>query len=697
MIPGFSGHLISESYLERIMADGASRAKPSSGAGSQDLQRRLAEWRRTCRWLGPASSLRAMLETGAEPLIAALGLIRGGDVESLQDAIGATLFADPAGGEAIALLVTRWGSRLDPFWRQGVVQAMKRGASWCLLFNGTSARLLDAKRLYSRRFAHFDIDLVLEDERALNAFARTLGHVPDLRALVDASERHAADVCASLRRGVLEASAELIDALLTRRASQPLAGAFEQALTIVYRILFLLFAETRRLVPVWHPVYRDSYSMESLTDSRGTYSGGQRHLGCAARHQPAGTRRMPRRRSSCDGVQRTPVCPVNGSARRAPRPGRSIGPARGAGADDTRRTGPPGPRTDLVPRSRRRAARRGVRDSARLRAARHDRRFATHANRRVTLRSGSGRRKATGSFYTPQPIAQYLVRRTLAPLVQAATPDQILSLKVLDPAMGSGAFLVAACSYLAQAYEAALVREGAIQATDFGPSEQATIRRTIAERCLFGVDVNPMAVQLAHLSLWLTTLAADRPLSFLDHHLLTGDSLLGAWLADLRQIPAGRPRKKSGKSPGSTGSLPFFDDDAFDEVMRTALPVRFSLAMAPNDTARPGPGERARARPARPAGHAPVEMEARRRPVVRALVFVTVWRNAAPFRFRRFVRQNSFRPWRLAGSDCGTLSEYRKRDCGASPILSLGARIPGSILRPERRETGGAGIRRRDR
>ena len=127
-----------------------------------------------------------------------------------------------------------------------------------------------------------------------------------------------------------------------------------------------------------------------------------------------------------------------------------------------------------------------------------------------------------------------------------AAPERILQLRVVDPAMGSGAFLVAACRYLAEAYEAALVRTGALPRRAISATrERVGIRRTIAERCLYGVDLNPMAVQLARLSLWLATLAADRPLSFLDHHLQTGDSLLGAWLASLRRPPIPQERRRA--------------------------------------------------------------------------------------------------------------------------------------------------------
>jgi hypothetical protein len=86
-----------------------------------------------------------------------------------------------------------------------------------------------------------------------------------------------------------------------------------------------------------------------------------------------------------------------------------------------------------------------------------------------------------------------------------------------------------------------------------------------------------MAVQLARLSLWLLTLAADRPLTFLDHHLVAGDSLLGAWLANLRHAPM---RRRSGPSD----TLPLFDTPALGDALRHALPARFTLATAAADS-----------------------------------------------------------------------------------------------------------------
>ena len=198
-------------------------------------------------------------------------------------------------------------------------------------------------------------------------------------------------------------------------------------------------------------------------------------------------------------------------------------------------------------------------------------------------RSATDRRKQTGTFYTPHQLTRYLVSRTLEPLVRHASPEGILSLRILDPAMGSGAFLVAACRYLAAAYERALAEAGHCVPADVDEHERAGFRRLVAQRCLYGVDANPAAVQLARLSLWLTTLAADRPLGFLDHHIMTGNSLIGvrSW-SDLLVHHAGRAR-----APGPTSQLTLFSLDEWEDSLRTWLPIRRDLAerddRAPSD------------------------------------------------------------------------------------------------------------------
>jgi Eco57I restriction-modification methylase len=604
MLPGLSGHLVSEFFLERELSAAGSvlpavhndPRDPRKPGDTGAARRRLARWRGSCDWLGPATSVHALFEAAAAPLVEILAFEPPAAIERLDTNLIATI---RAGGHPVLLMVASWGERLDPLWRAAVTQAMRRSASWALLFNGTHLRIVDAGRLYARRFLEFDVDLAIDDERTCAAFW-SLMHAPafatapgsdrtPLRAIVEASERHASAVSRSLRDGVLAASADVLGALLRpagrrRAVVQPLDNTFEQALTIVYRILFLLFAEARGLVPLWHPVYRESYSVESLRSAAErpqTAVGLWDTLRAIARLAHSGCRAGDLR-----------VTPFNG--RLFAPAGAPLAERRDLDDEAARRavlalsTRPSPDRAGLE-----RIAYRdlGVEQLGAVyetlldyepRPLQDDRAAGGGGRVPVRLIRGSGIRKATGSFYTPQPIADYLVRRTLGPLVGDATPERILQLRIVDPAMGSGAFLVSACRYLAEAYEAALVRTGAYHGSDFGARERVATRRAIAERCLYGVDVNPMAVQLARLSLWLATLAADRPLTFLDHHLQTGDSLLGAWLSSLRRPPIVRGPRRARQNAGA--ALPLFADADIGEALRAALPIRFSLEETPGDT-----------------------------------------------------------------------------------------------------------------
>jgi hypothetical protein len=140
-------------------------------------------------------------------------------------------------------------------------------------------------------------------------------------------------------------------------------------------------------------------------------------------------------------------------------------------------------------------------------------------------------RRRSGSHYTPRSLTQPIVVTTFRPIFERlgeqATPEQILDLKVCDPAMGSGAFLVEACRLLAER----LVRAWEVhKVTPKVPDDEDVLtyaRRLVAERCLYGVDKNVFAVDLAKLSLWLATLAKEHPFTFLDHSMRHGDSLVG--------------------------------------------------------------------------------------------------------------------------------------------------------------------------
>ena len=204
----------------------------------------------------------------------------------------------------------------------------------------------------------------------------------------------------------------------------------------------------------------------------------------------------------------------------------------------------------------------------------------------VAVRPNIFARKGSGSYYTPDDLVGLIVEETIGPLVQARTDafeaeagrmpadglereravarlaaldpaEKILELKVCDPAMGSGHFLVSLVDYLADGVIAAIAEAEALAEGYVSPlvgriqairdrilanaedrnwaidrdrlDDRHIVRRMVLKRCVYGVDKNPMAVELAKVALWLHTFTVGAPLSFLDHHLRCGDSLFGAW------------------------------------------------------------------------------------------------------------------------------------------------------------------------
>lgn len=146
-----------------------------------------------------------------------------------------------------------------------------------------------------------------------------------------------------------------------------------------------------------------------------------------------------------------------------------------------------------------------------------------------SLETASGNeRKTTGSYYTPTPLIESLLDSALEPVIQQALAQEhpegaLLELNICDPACGSGHFLIAAAHRLAK--RLAGVRTGDEEP---GPDAVRTALRDVIGRCIYGVDVNPMAVELCKVSLWLEALKPGKPLSFLDHHIRCGNSLIGA-------------------------------------------------------------------------------------------------------------------------------------------------------------------------
>ncbi|MGI8802087.1 MAG: Eco57I restriction-modification methylase domain-containing protein [Solirubrobacteraceae bacterium] len=190
----------------------------------------------------------------------------------------------------------------------------------------------------------------------------------------------------------------------------------------------------------------------------------------------------------------------------------------------------------------------------------------------------SEERRRSGSHYTPRALTEPIVRTTLEPILGqlrgedggVPRPAQILDLKVCDPAMGSGAFLVEACRQLADQLVEAWGVHGGRPEIPADEDERVFARRLVAQRCLYGVDRNPVAVDLAKMSLWLITLAREHALTFVDHALRYGDSLVGL---SRRQI----------ESFNWSGSAPGFEAVRIGEHVARAAKLRAQIRGAGED------------------------------------------------------------------------------------------------------------------
>ncbi|MBI5764263.1 MAG: N-6 DNA methylase [Planctomycetes bacterium] len=182
-----------------------------------------------------------------------------------------------------------------------------------------------------------------------------------------------------------------------------------------------------------------------------------------------------------------------------------------------------------------------------------DKRIARHVTPSVVPKGAmvlqpSDERRRSGSHYTPRSLTEPIVRKTLEPILKRLgnkpTPEQLLDLKICDMACGSGAFMVEACRQLGDELVKAWHMHNRVPKIPPDEDEVLHARRVIAQRCLYGVDKNPMAVDLAKLSLWLATLAKDHPFTFLDHALRAGDSLVGLTRQQIADFHWDRTKEK---------------------------------------------------------------------------------------------------------------------------------------------------------
>ena len=479
---------------------------------------------------------------------------------------------------------------------------------WGILTNGARWRLYYAgARSVAEQFFELDLAAVLgypgdgqeglgTDQRAhwLKVFWLVFGRDAFLPGAVDERtfhERaieegrfHQERVAGTLSALVFEhVFPDLVRALAEADPEVPLPEVRDGALVLLYRLLFVLYAEDRDLLPVRDSRYDDYALREQIRGSIGRRKDqGDVFSAMAARYWSAFDDLC---RAIDQGDASIGLPPYNGGLfdrERTPLLSRvRLGDAVMADVIDALSF-------ERTPLGRRYINYRdlGVQQLGSIYERLLEREVIRDGGN-IVVRPNVFARKDSGSYYTPDDLVDLIVRETVGPLADARMEhfaakvaeigaeqvpedrrigrlkrldpaERLLELKVCDPAMGSGHFLVNLVDYLADRVieamaEAEALVEGYLSplakriygirntimdnAEDrgwtFDPAQlddRHIVRRMVLKRCVYGVDKNPMAVELAKVSLWLHTFTVGAPLSFLDHHLRCGDSLFGAWV-----------------------------------------------------------------------------------------------------------------------------------------------------------------------
>jgi hypothetical protein len=421
---------------------------------------------------------------------------------------------------------------------------------------------------------------------------------------------HVEEIARQLCQGLVESCRTKGDDVTTPQVRTEI---YKNALFLVYRLLFVLYAEARDLLPLDVPTYRDVCLRDLLAEAQQNHERGMRYddeyamwtrlqalFALIDQGDPAAG--VPAYNGGLFDPGRRPFLAVHrirNDYLQAALIRLSTMPARGKSYDQDRKPQPIDYR-DLSVRHLG-SLYEGlleynlfvVEDESRVvRVTKKKTQYVPYSEAgkvragETVLQVGdvyfsetAGERKATGSYYTPEDVVDYIVRNTvgaklaelkaefyeaqgierqLADLndtppdipahrqIQQALDAQfldfvrqkVLDLKILDPAMGSGHFLVNATHAVAD-FVVEVLNETPWENGEFD-TNVATWKRQVAERCIFGVDLNELAVELAKLCLWMTTAAKGKPLTFLDHHLRWGNSLVGAWLKDVGIYPGVR-------------------------------------------------------------------------------------------------------------------------------------------------------------
>ena len=477
---------------------------------------------------------------------------------------------------------------------------------WGILTNGARWRLYYAgARSVAEQFYEIDLmqTLDLPNERAhyLKVFALVFGRAAfqpgeDGRTLhqriLDEGRFYEERVATSLSEVVFDqVFPQLADAIFKAAPAASLSEVRNAALTLFYRLLFILYAEDRDLLPVRDAAY-DDYSLRRVRDDVGKRKEqGDVFSNTAARYWSA-------IRDLCRIID-------EGDA--------SIGlpPYNGGLFDQERTSLLSGIRLsdqvvadviyalsfDTTLESQRYINYRNL--SVEQLGSIYERlleRELVQKESSIDVRLNVFARKGSGSYYTPDALVSLIIKETVGPLVEGRSAEQILDLKICDPAMGSGHFLTSLVDYLSDRVIEAMAavdasplaaRIEAMRETIMANAEKGgwridaerlddrhIVRRMVLKRCVYGVDKNPMAVELAKVSLWLHTFTAGAPLSFLDHHLRCGDSLFGGWvnkaMDDTNALFLQGPISEATRTAEAMQSIEELTDAEIEETDRSA-------------------------------------------------------------------------------------------------------------------------------
>ena len=504
-------------------------------------------------------------------------------------------------------LDVKTGDRVAPSYQ---AVAALRSYTWVILTNGRLWRLY-SNRVSSPSTNYFEVDLenvAAETDPRLAYFVSLFSAssfvvkegVTDVDSVFDEGIRHAEEVEADLRRKVFDGGLflNLVKAILDYSPSEvysqdQLDRAKALALKLLYRLLFVLYAESRGLLPVENAKYRE-FSLEFLRprlsafekepEGRGVW-GLVRTLfemiskGDVDANLPQYDGALFEEDPALDGITIKNKFLVAAL--------RDLMESNGKGIDyqnlGVRHLG------SLYEALLEYSVRQAKQPLVMYKEEILDAKYAEDLKQKpigfvekgeLYLSVKGLARKGTGSYYTPDAIVTFLVKKGLEPhfkareeqfkadlarLPPASKPrdlelekkctEDLLGLKVLDPAMGSGHFLVAAVNeitrwiinLLKEYPDAPLMREieefrrsiveeqrkRGVRLDEDLLTDDVILKRMVMKRCVYGVDINPLAVELAKVSLWLDSFTIGTPLTFLDHHIRCGDSLIGLWIENI--------------------------------------------------------------------------------------------------------------------------------------------------------------------